>query len=144
MNSYALVSCVSPDCEAHGRGSGWVSVTRMLHLLREPHYLCSTPAVHFCFWIMGGEPFISPLSSLLYSSGVHFVDLPSSSSSLSDSAITAMSLEQKTSFALVILLFVFPLILIVRCFCILLDPYRSQMALMVWRKSSSTILWPRV
>uniref|UniRef100_A0A3Q0RPJ3 Cortexin 3 n=1 Tax=Amphilophus citrinellus TaxID=61819 RepID=A0A3Q0RPJ3_AMPCI len=34
--------------------------------------------------------------------------------------------EQKTTFALVIFLFVFLLILIVRCFRILLDPYRSM------------------
>uniref|UniRef100_A0A673CKR1 Cortexin 3 n=1 Tax=Sphaeramia orbicularis TaxID=375764 RepID=A0A673CKR1_9TELE len=33
---------------------------------------------------------------------------------------------QKTTFALVIFLFVFLLILIVRCFRILLDPYRSM------------------
>ncbi|XP_037548540.1 cortexin-3 [Nematolebias whitei] len=79
---------------------------------------------------MEGEPFTSALSSLLYSSGGHFVALSSaslsSSSSSSDSAVTVMSLEQKTTFALVILLFIFLLILIVRCFRILLDPYRSM------------------
>uniref|UniRef100_A0A3P8T9W0 Cortexin 3 n=1 Tax=Amphiprion percula TaxID=161767 RepID=A0A3P8T9W0_AMPPE len=42
------------------------------------------------------------------------------------SPIAAMSLEQKTTFALVIFLFIFLLILIVRCFRILLDPYRSM------------------
>uniref|UniRef100_A0A3B3ZQV6 Uncharacterized protein n=1 Tax=Periophthalmus magnuspinnatus TaxID=409849 RepID=A0A3B3ZQV6_9GOBI len=45
---------------------------------------------------------------------------------LYDSALAAMSLEQKTTFALVVFLFVFLLILIVRCFRILLDPYRSM------------------
>ncbi|XP_059549707.1 cortexin-3 [Myotis daubentonii] len=43
--------------------------------------------------------------------------------SLSDSS---MSLEQKTTFAFVILLFIFLGVLIVRCFRILLDPYRSM------------------
>lgn len=42
---------------------------------------------------------------------------------LSDSS---MSLEQKTTFVFVILLFIFLGILIVRCFRILLDPYRSM------------------
>lgn len=42
---------------------------------------------------------------------------------LSDSS---MSLEQKTTFAFVILLFIFLGVLIVRCFRILLDPYRSM------------------
>ncbi|KAJ8261503.1 hypothetical protein COCON_G00172260 [Conger conger] len=37
-----------------------------------------------------------------------------------------MTLEQKTTFAFVIFLFVFLGILIVRCFRILLDPYRSM------------------
>ncbi|NXQ80141.1 CTXN3 protein, partial [Nyctibius grandis] len=39
---------------------------------------------------------------------------------------SSMTLEQKTTFALVILLFIFLGILIVRCFRILLDPYRSM------------------
>uniref|UniRef100_A0A8C6H1I5 Cortexin 3 n=1 Tax=Mus spicilegus TaxID=10103 RepID=A0A8C6H1I5_MUSSI len=38
----------------------------------------------------------------------------------------SMSLEQKTTFVFVILLFIFLGILIVRCFRILLDPYRSM------------------
>ncbi|XP_078414215.1 cortexin-3 [Cetorhinus maximus] len=37
-----------------------------------------------------------------------------------------MTLEQKTTFAFVIFLFIFLGILIVRCFRILLDPYRSM------------------
>uniref|UniRef100_A0A4W4GRP8 Uncharacterized protein n=1 Tax=Electrophorus electricus TaxID=8005 RepID=A0A4W4GRP8_ELEEL len=37
-----------------------------------------------------------------------------------------MTLEQKTTFAFVIFLFVFLCMLIVRCFRILLDPYRSM------------------
>ncbi|KAI7793372.1 putative cortexin-3 [Triplophysa rosa] len=37
-----------------------------------------------------------------------------------------MTLEQKTTFAFFIFLFVFICMLIVRCFCILLDPYRSM------------------
>ncbi|XP_038660629.1 cortexin-3 [Scyliorhinus canicula] len=37
-----------------------------------------------------------------------------------------MTLEQKTTFAFVICLFIFLGILIVRCFRILLDPYRSM------------------
>ncbi|XP_037364144.1 cortexin-3 [Talpa occidentalis] len=39
---------------------------------------------------------------------------------------SSMSLEQKTTFVFVILLFIFLGILIVRCFRILLDPYRSM------------------
>ncbi|PKU43037.1 cortexin-3 [Limosa lapponica baueri] len=39
---------------------------------------------------------------------------------------SSMTLEQKTTFAFVILLFIFLGILIVRCFRILLDPYRSM------------------
>ncbi|TTF71931.1 Cortexin-3 [Bagarius yarrelli] len=39
---------------------------------------------------------------------------------------TTMTLEQKTTFAFVIFLFVFLCMLIVRCFRILLDPYRSM------------------
>ncbi|KAM6230476.1 cortexin-3 [Porphyrio hochstetteri] len=38
---------------------------------------------------------------------------------------SSMTLEQKTTFASVILLFIFLGILIVRCFRILLDPYQS-------------------
>ncbi|CAH7021755.1 Ctxn3 [Phodopus roborovskii] len=56
----------------------------------------------------GGQPIPSPL-------------VPSGN--LSDSS---MSLEQKTTFVFVILLFIFLGILIVRCFRILLDPYRSM------------------
>ncbi|POI22164.1 hypothetical protein CIB84_014089, partial [Bambusicola thoracicus] len=39
---------------------------------------------------------------------------------------SSMTLEQKTTFAFVILLFIFLGILIIRCFRILLDPYRSM------------------
>ncbi|XP_009682707.1 cortexin-3 isoform X1 [Struthio camelus] len=39
---------------------------------------------------------------------------------------SSMTLEQKTTFVFVILLFVFLGVLIVRCFRILLDPYRSM------------------
>uniref|UniRef100_H3A270 Cortexin 3 n=2 Tax=Latimeria chalumnae TaxID=7897 RepID=H3A270_LATCH len=60
-------------------------------------------------WTMDGEPFTSTL-------------LPSGDA-LED---TSMSLEQKTTFAFVIFLFIFLGILIVRCFRILLDPYRSM------------------
>uniref|UniRef100_A0A672TDU3 Cortexin 3 n=2 Tax=Strigops habroptila TaxID=2489341 RepID=A0A672TDU3_STRHB len=38
---------------------------------------------------------------------------------------SSMTLEQKTTFAFVILLFIFLGILIARCFRILLNPYRS-------------------
>ncbi|XP_051972379.1 cortexin-3 [Xyrauchen texanus] len=41
-------------------------------------------------------------------------------------AAAGMTLEQKTTFAFVIFLFVFLCMLIVRCFRILLDPYRSM------------------
>ncbi|XP_040200715.1 cortexin-3 isoform X1 [Rana temporaria] len=39
---------------------------------------------------------------------------------------SSMTLEQKTTFAFVILLFIILGVLIVRCFRILLDPYRSM------------------
>ncbi|KAI1905147.1 hypothetical protein AGOR_G00013140 [Albula goreensis] len=61
-------------------------------------------------WAMEGEPFTSPL---LQAGGAPPPDL-------------GMTLEQKTTFAFVIFLFVFLGILIVRCFRILLDPYRSM------------------
>nr|CAI9688543.1 unnamed protein product [Rangifer tarandus platyrhynchus] len=61
-------------------------------------------------WTMdGGQPVPSPL-----------VPLGNMSSD------SSMSLEQKTTFVFVILLFIFLGILIVRCFRILLDPYRSM------------------
>ncbi|XP_054843513.1 cortexin-3 [Eublepharis macularius] len=59
-------------------------------------------------WRMDGEPF----TSTFYSGNI-----PSE---------TGMTLEQKTTFVFVILLFIFLGILIVRCFRILLDPYRSM------------------
>ncbi|XP_069743286.1 cortexin-3 [Narcine bancroftii] len=43
-----------------------------------------------------------------------------------DPAYHGVTLEQKTTFAFVIFLFIFLGILIVRCFRILLDPYRSM------------------
>ncbi|XP_042310802.1 cortexin-3 [Sceloporus undulatus] len=60
-------------------------------------------------WRMDGEPF----TSNLFSSG----GIP---------AETGITLEQKTTFVFVILLIIFLGILIVRCFRILLDPYRSM------------------
>ncbi|XP_030625982.1 cortexin-3, partial [Chanos chanos] len=60
-------------------------------------------------WLMEAEPFTS---SLLQAGG--------------PVASAGMTLEQKTTFAFVIFLFVFLCILIVRCFRILLDPYRSM------------------
>uniref|UniRef100_A0A8C4RTL1 Cortexin 3 n=3 Tax=Polypteridae TaxID=8289 RepID=A0A8C4RTL1_ERPCA len=58
---------------------------------------------------MDGEPFTSTL-------------LPAGDAVLD----TGMTLEQKTTFVFVIFLFIFLGILIVRCFRILLDPYRSM------------------
>ncbi|XP_077202529.1 cortexin-3 [Paroedura picta] len=60
-------------------------------------------------WRMDGETFTS---TFFYSGNI-----PSE---------TGMTLEQKTTFIFVILLFIFLGILIVRCFRILLDPYRSM------------------
>ncbi|XP_053743665.1 cortexin-3-like [Synchiropus splendidus] len=117
------------DSEVHLKGRGQATQKRMPQRhLWELQCRCLACATGLSFWMMEGEPFTSALHSLLHSAGGHFVALSSSpsSSSSSDSAVTAMSLEQKTTFALVILLFVFLLILIVRCFRILLDPYRSM------------------
>ncbi|XP_061464914.1 cortexin-3 [Rhineura floridana] len=58
---------------------------------------------------MDGEPF----TSTFFSSG----NIPLEA---------GITLEQKTTFVFVILLFIFLGILIVRCFRILLDPYRSM------------------
>ncbi|KAK1174476.1 cortexin-3-like [Acipenser oxyrinchus oxyrinchus] len=60
-------------------------------------------------WMMDGEPFSSTV-------------LPAGDAIPN----TGMTLEQKTTFAFVILLFIILGILIVRCFRILLDPYRSM------------------
>ncbi|OCU02186.1 cortexin-3 [Xenopus laevis] len=60
-------------------------------------------------WIMDGETLTSTF-------------LPTLNASLG----SAMTLEQKTTFAFVILLFIILGVLIIRCFRILLDPYRSM------------------
>ncbi|XP_002663549.1 cortexin-3 isoform X2 [Danio rerio] len=59
-------------------------------------------------WLMEAEPFTSSLQTGGPVAGAN------------------MTLEQKTTFAFVIFLFVFLCMLIVRCFRILLDPYRSM------------------
>ncbi|KAL6473057.1 hypothetical protein AOLI_G00223150 [Acnodon oligacanthus] len=59
-------------------------------------------------WLMEAEPFTSSLQAGGTAAGA------------------GMTLEQKTTFAFVIFLFVFLCMLIVRCFRILLDPYRSM------------------
>ncbi|XP_024237332.1 cortexin-3 [Oncorhynchus tshawytscha] len=83
----------------------------------------SLAAQHLSSWMTEGEPFTSPLS-LLHSAGGQ--RLSSSSSVAATALVAAMTLEQKTTFALVLFLFGVLLILIVRCFRILLDPYRSM------------------
>ncbi|KAM6985592.1 uncharacterized protein ctxn3 [Aplochiton taeniatus] len=82
-------------------------------------------------YMMEGDLFTSPLSSLHSSAvaGGYLLLSSSSSSSFSSSSsdsAAVMTLEQKTTFVLVLFLFAFLLILIVRCFRILLDPYRSM------------------
>ncbi|XP_037128911.1 cortexin-3 [Syngnathus acus] len=49
-----------------------------------------------------------------------------SSSGGGHQAASYLSLEQKVAFIFVLLLFIFLALLIVRCFRILLDPYRSM------------------
>ncbi|XP_035631367.1 cortexin-3 [Oncorhynchus keta] len=80
---------------------------------------------HLSSWMTEGEPFTSPLS-LLHSAGGQRLSSSSSSSVAATALVAAMTLEQKTTFALVLFLFGVLLILIVRCFRILLDPYRSM------------------
>ncbi|XP_055731357.1 uncharacterized protein LOC129818971 [Salvelinus fontinalis] len=92
------------------------------HPLWEPHSLA---AQHLSSWMTEGEPFTSPLS-LLHSAGGLRLSSSSSSSVAATALVAAMTLEQKTTFALVLFLFGVLLILIVRCFRILLDPYRSM------------------
>ncbi|KAM9384288.1 uncharacterized protein KZ484_006152 [Pholidichthys leucotaenia] len=55
-------------------------------------------------------------------------DFSSSSSSSSSSSASAafLTLEQRAAFVFVLILFIFLGLLIVRCFRILLDPYRSM------------------
>ncbi|XP_078124585.1 cortexin-3-like [Sander vitreus] len=55
-------------------------------------------------------------------------DFSSSSSPLSSSTASAsfLTLEQRAAFIFVLILFIFLGLLIVRCFRILLDPYRSM------------------
>uniref|UniRef100_A0A3Q3X302 Cortexin 2 n=1 Tax=Mola mola TaxID=94237 RepID=A0A3Q3X302_MOLML len=50
----------------------------------------------------------------------------SSSSSLSSPTASFLTLEQRAAFVFVLILFIFLGLLIVRCFRILLDPYRSM------------------
>ncbi|XP_040188187.1 cortexin-3-like [Lithobates pipiens] len=55
-------------------------------------------------------------------------ELLSTTMSTSGSAlpVSSLTLEQKAAFVLVFLLFIFLGLLIIRCFRILLDPYRSM------------------
>ncbi|XP_035476142.1 cortexin-2-like [Scophthalmus maximus] len=55
-------------------------------------------------------------------------DFSSSSSSSSSSSVSTsfLTLEQRAAFLFVLILFIFLGLLIVRCFRILLDPYRSM------------------
>ncbi|KAF7648876.1 hypothetical protein LDENG_00150640 [Lucifuga dentata] len=53
------------------------------------------------------------------------LDFPPSSSS---SSVSFLTLEQRAAFIFVLILFIFLGLLIVRCFRILLDPYRSMPA----------------
>ncbi|XP_068424950.1 cortexin-2-like [Clinocottus analis] len=66
----------------------------------------------------------------LYSSTFSASESDSSSSSSSSSSVSApfLSVEQQAAFIFVLILFVFLGLLIVRCFRILLDPYRSMAA----------------
>ncbi|XP_069372647.1 cortexin-3-like [Paralichthys olivaceus] len=47
-------------------------------------------------------------------------------SSSSSSSVSFLTLEQRVAFVFVLILFIFLGLLIVRCFRILLDPYRSM------------------
>ncbi|KAJ8371595.1 hypothetical protein AAFF_G00306810 [Aldrovandia affinis] len=76
--------------------------------VRMPEWLLWDYPLHFS-WMMDGEPFTSTLLRARGPAPGH-----------------GMTLEQKTTFAFVIFLFIFLGILIVRCFRILLDPYRSM------------------
>ncbi|XP_067114698.1 cortexin-3 [Osmerus mordax] len=104
-----VTACIN---EVHLEEMGWAGMRMQEWALWEQH---RNPAP-FSSWMMEGEPITSTLS-LLHSGGGH---------ASRNIATAGMTLEQKTTFALVIFLFVFLLILIVRCFRILLDPYRSM------------------
>ncbi|TNM92650.1 hypothetical protein fugu_018052 [Takifugu bimaculatus] len=64
----------------------------------------------------------------IYSSTFSASELDFSSSSSSSSSATAsfLTLEQRAAFVFLLILFIFLGLLIVRCFRILLDPYRSM------------------
>ncbi|KAM6033239.1 LOW QUALITY PROTEIN: cortexin-3 [Chlamydotis macqueenii] len=83
--------------------NGFYSDLSELMMKRRLDYLLQLP------WMMDGEIFTATL-------------VPSGNVTPNSS----MTLEQKTTFAFVILLFIFLGILIVRCFRILLDPYQSM------------------
>lgn len=62
----------------------------------------------------------------LYSSTFSGSDLDFASSSSSYTTASFLTLEQRAAFVFVLILFIFLGLLIVRCFRILLDPYRSM------------------
>nr|XP_020517030.1 cortexin-2-like [Labrus bergylta] len=65
-------------------------------------------------------------SSTFSASESDFSSASSSSSSSSSAAAYVLTLEQRAAFVFVLILFIFLGLLIVRCFRILLDPYRSM------------------
>ncbi|XP_030596735.1 cortexin-2-like [Archocentrus centrarchus] len=62
----------------------------------------------------------------LYSSTFSASESDFSSSSSSSASAAFLTLEQRAAFIFVLILFIFLGLLIVRCFRILLDPYRSM------------------
>ncbi|XP_042290744.1 cortexin-2-like [Thunnus albacares] len=62
----------------------------------------------------------------LYSSTFSASESDLSSSSSSSASASFLTLEQRAAFVFVLILFIFLGLLIVRCFRILLDPYRSM------------------
>lgn len=98
---FSVLCCVCVD-EVHVEEPGRMRAVRM----RGEGLLWDDP-LHFS-WLMEAESFTSSVQAGGPMPG------------------TAMTLEQKTTFAFVIFLFIFLCMLIVRCFRILLDPYRSM------------------
>ncbi|KAM4629997.1 uncharacterized protein ACJ7VT_022730 [Polymixia lowei] len=64
----------------------------------------------------------------LFSSTFSSSESDFSSSSSSSSSPSFLTLEQRAAFVFVLILFIFLGLLIVRCFRILLDPYRSMLS----------------
>ncbi|KAK0149432.1 Cortexin-3 [Merluccius polli] len=106
-------------------GPGW---TGCCDGLRSSNRLVQDPACVFCIHVYGGgalEPRRPSMDVPRMAEGF-FSSTLSAGSGGGGHAHPYLTLEQKAAFVFVLLLFIFLALLIVRCFRILLDPYRSM------------------